>query len=113
MARMGYQDALATAARTKSLKRSRSTVFWILHVAVAVDGRDVAGIEESLCVQNIALLLVVGARNRRAAHLEPPEGFPVPRQPLAGIVGDLHLHHERRVPLRLLDVEPRFALEPG
>ena len=37
------------------------------------------------------VLLEIGARDRRAAHLEPAEGLAVPRQPLAGVVGDLHL----------------------
>ena len=50
-----------------------------LHVAAAVHGRDVAGIEEAFVVENVAVVLEIGARDRRAAHLEPAEGLAVPR----------------------------------
>src|SRR5262245_1688583 len=80
-----------------------------LHIAIAIDGGDVAGVEEALRVEDWPVFPVVGARDAGAAHLEAAEGLAVPRQPLARIVGDLHLDHERRVTLLLLDVEPGIA----
>ncbi len=57
--------------------------------------------------------LIIGARDRRAAHLQAPEGLAVPRQRLAGVVGDLHVDAERRMALLHLDVELRLAGERG
>ena len=72
--------------------------------------RDVAGLEKALGVEHVAaVVLEVGLGDRRPAHLEAAEGFAVPRQRRAGVVGDLHLDAERRAALRLLDVEPRLA----
>src|SRR5260370_12810817 len=84
-----------------------------VEVTVAVDGRDIAGVEASLLIEDVAVLFVIGAGDGRTAHLEAAECLAVPRQPLAAIVGDLHLHQEWRMPLRLLDVEPRLASEAG
>src|SRR5258708_4910870 len=82
-----------------------------LHVAVTVDGGDVAGVEEALRVEDVPLLFIVGARHAWSPHLESSEGLAVPREPPAGIVGDLHLDHERALSLLLLNVEPRVPAE--
>ena len=85
-----------------------------LHVAVRVHGGDVAGIEEAVAVEDIAAVaLEVGARDRGPAHLEAAERLAVPRHRPAGIVLDLHLDHEGRMALLLLDVEPGVAGERG
>ena len=81
-----------------------------LHVAVRVDGGDVAGVEKAVRVEDVAaFVLEIGSRDRGPAHLEPAEGLAVPWQRAAGVVGDLHLDAERRVALLPLDVEPRLA----
>ena len=82
-----------------------------LHVAVRVDGGDVAGVEEAVLVEDVAAVLEIAARNRRPAHLEPAEGLAVARQLVAGVVGDLHLDPERRVALLGLDVEQLLAAQ--
>src|SRR5262249_54871934 len=84
-----------------------------LHIAVVVDGGDVTGVEETLLVEEVVILLIVGPGHARSAHLEAPGGLAVPGQPLAGTVGDLHLDHERRLPLLLLNVEPRVSRQGG
>ena len=84
-----------------------------LQVAVAVDGADVAGVEEAFLVDHVAVALVIGSRDRGPAHHEAAEGLAVPGQALAGVVGDLHLDAERRMALLHLDVEPRLAGELG
>ncbi len=84
------------------------------HVAVGIDRGDVAGVEEPVGVEDLAALaLEVGAGHRRAAHHQAAEGLAVARQLRARIVDDLHLDAERRVPRRLLDVEPGIAREIG
>src|SRR6516225_3798312 len=84
-----------------------------VHIAVAIDGRDVAGIEVAFSIENIIVLPVIGACNGRPTHLEAAERPAIPGQLLAGIISDLHLHHERRMSLQLLDDETRFADKPG
>src|SRR5262245_46457182 len=84
-----------------------------LHMAVAVDGGDVTGVEETLLVEERVILLKVGPGHAWSAYLEAARGLAVPGQPLAGIVGDFHLDHERRLPLFLLNVEPRVSRQGG
>ena len=77
-----------------------------LHVAVVVDGGDVAGVEPAVLFEHrVAFDLVIALGHRRPAHLQAAEGLAVPRQRLAGVVGDLHFDAERRVALFHLDVE--------
>ena len=83
------------------------------HITVRIDGGDVAGIEIAFIVQNVAIDAEIGLRHRRPAHFQSAEGLAVPRQFLAGIVGDLHLHAERRIALGLQDIEPLLAGELG
>src|SRR5262245_42309806 len=73
---------------------------------MTIDGRDVAGVEETLLVQDLAAFpLEIRLGNRRPAHLETAHGIAVPRQAGAGIVGDLHCNDEGAVSLLLLNVE--------
>src|SRR5262249_8843048 len=48
-----------------------------LHVSVAVDGGDVAGVEEAVLVEDPGVFLEIAARNRKAAGLEPAESLTV------------------------------------
>ena len=83
------------------------------HIAVLVDGGDVAGVEKAFVVEDVGIDLEIGLGDRGPAHLEAAESLAVPRQFLAGIVGDLHLDAERRVALGLQDIEPLLAGEFG
>src|SRR5205814_5796339 len=58
-------------------------------------------------------LLEVAARDRGAAGLESAKSLAVARQLAAGIVGDAHLHAERRVALLAFDVEELLAAQAG
>ena len=83
-------------------------------IAVLVDRRDVAGVEESFLVQDFAAFaLEIRAGDRHATHLQPPGGLAVPGQPFAGIVGELELDGEGRMADRLLHVELFLALQIG
>src|ERR1700751_2928366 len=60
-----------------------------LHVALRIDGRDVAGVEEAVGVEDVAALTFeIGLGYGRSAHLEAAEGLAVPRQLAVRIVGD-------------------------
>src|SRR3989454_10506734 len=84
-----------------------------LHVAFGVDRRDVAGLEPAVLGEPGGGLrvVVVGADDPRAAHLELAHARPVPRQLLAGVVHDADVHADRRVADARADVVPR-ALRP-
>src|SRR5262249_4951007 len=41
-----------------------------LHIAIAVDGGNVTGIEETLLVEDIVVLLIVGSGHARSPYLE-------------------------------------------
>src|SRR3954466_5278396 len=84
-----------------------------LHVTVLIDGRDIAGVEESFLVEDGVVLFVIRSRDGGAAHSESAKSLAVPGQSLTGIVGNLHLDHERRLTLLLLNIEPRIAAERG
>ena len=75
--------------------------------------RDVAGVEIAVLVENIGIDAEIGLRYRGTADLQPAKRLAVPRQFLAGIVGDLHLNAERRIALGLQDIEPGLAGELG
>src|ERR1039458_7194386 len=69
-----------------------------LHVAVAIHGGDVAGIEPAVRLEHFgAFALVIALGHRRPAHFQAAEGLAVPGDLLAGVVGDLHLDAERRL----------------
>ena len=85
-----------------------------LHIAVRIDGRDIAGIEEAVLVEDFFILrLVIAARDRRSPDLQPPEGLAVPGLVAAAIVGDFHFDAEWRMALLDLDVEQRVAFQIG
>src|SRR4029079_14967390 len=79
------------------------------HVAMRVDGRDVTGVEIALVVQDIGIDAEIGLGDGGPGDLEPAEGLAVPRQLLARIVGDLHLHAVGRVALGLQHIQQFLA----
>src|SRR6516164_586803 len=78
-----------------------------------IDRADVASVEKSLIVENIAVVLEVGPSDRRTADFQPSERLAVPRHAAALVVSNFHLDPEWRVPLLLQDVEKCVALELG
>ncbi len=80
-----------------------------LHVAFGIDRRDVAGVEEAVLVEDVALLLEIAPGDGRTGDLEAAEAFAVPRQfPVLG-VDDLHLDAEGRPALLDLAGENVFG----
>src|SRR5688500_9926832 len=82
-----------------------------LHVAVGVDGGDVAGREPALAQHLAALALEVAAGDPRAAHHQVAEALAVPGQLAAFLVDDLHVDAEDAAALLRLDGELRFLVE--
>ena len=68
---------------------------------MAIDRADVAGVEKSLVIENMAVVLEIGSGHCRTAYLEPSECFAIPRQAAVRVVGDFHFDTERRVALLL------------
>src|SRR5690606_11415209 len=85
-----------------------------LHVAVAVDMRDVARVEPALLVEALlAGAAVIGIRDSGAANLEPAEGLAVPGPLVALVVRHLHLDAKGREALLLLDIKAGIAFKIG
>src|SRR3989454_10230324 len=92
-----------------------------LHTALGVDRRDVPGPEPAVLGEpgDRVRVVVVGADDPRAPHLELAHARPIPRQLRAGVVHDADVHADRRVPdarahvvLRVLGPALHVTLEP-